>query len=164
VPEKVSAKHDQLCSIEIGPSLSPHLLKKADKILRNNGVDGQQKSVIGKFTFIRLLEGVYPPDKARLCLKELIPICEAFVLPKGDNLAVYAGSFQNPQNAVRFSQMLAQKDIHLTPVSIELETQGQILVVPKVYRKTAESISEEVARLGLNAKVTDINPDSQSKD
>ncbi len=161
---KVSARQDALCSIEIGPSISKQLLEQAKKILRNNGVDVQQKPGIGIVKITRLLEGVYPPDKARLRLEELKPFSEIFVLPERGNVAVYAGSFQNPKNAVRYAQLLAEQNIHVTPVSAEIEIQGVMLVVQQVYRKTAETISKQVSKLGLNVKVTGMDPKSPYTD
>lgn len=147
------AKPDPLCSIEIGPSNNKQVLEQANDMLHSRGFDARQISGTGMMKVTRLLEGVYPTDEAHKRLQDLKKIVEAFVLPEGEKLAIYVGSFHETDRAIRYAELLAEKKIAVTPVAVEIEMQGKILVVKQLGRQTAESISEQMSSLGLIAKV-----------
>lgn len=147
------AKLSPLYSIEIGPCITKLKLKQADEILRSHGFDVRQTSGTGKVKFIRMLEGVYPPDEAYKRLEELKKTVSTFVLPVDNQLAIYVGSFHDSDRANRYLELLEQKKIKVTPTAVEIEKQGTILVVQQIDRKTADTVAEQMSRLGLTAKV-----------
>jgi hypothetical protein len=127
-------------------------LKKADEILRNHGFDARKISGSGAVQFTRLIEGVYPPHEARKRLEELKKTVSAFVLRVDKQLAICVGSFHDSARAVRAAELLEQKKIKVTPTPVEIEMQGTILVVQQIDRKNAETIKEQISKLGLTAK------------
>ena len=145
---------DPLCSIEIGPGINKRVLEQANEMLHSRGFDVRQTSGTGTVRVTRLLEGVYPTKDARKRLKELKKTVDsAFVLPEGGQLALYAGSFCRTDRAIRLMELLEQKRIKVTAVTGEIEKKGRMLVVQQVDRQTAETITEQMSRLGLTAKV-----------
>ena len=107
----------------------------------------------GKVTLTRLLEGVYPSEEAYPRLEAIRKTADAFVMPENGNLAIYVGSFQNPQKANAYAQVLAKKKIEVTLVTVEIEMPGHMLLVQPVERPIAQSLSEQMAQLGLTAKM-----------
>ena len=143
----------QLYSMEIGPCITKRKLKQANEILRSRGFDARQISGTGAVRFTRLLEGVYPPHEAYKRLEELKKTVSAFVLPVDKQLAIYVGSFHDSDRVIRHTELLEQKKIKVTPIAVEIEMEGTILVVQQIDRKTAEIIAEQMSKLGLTAKI-----------
>ncbi len=149
-----SANLDKLYSIEIGPFINDRELKQANNILHSGGNEVRQTSGAGTVRFSRLFEGVYPPDEVSRRLEALGKMIDsAFVLPEGDQFALYLGSFHDPDRAIRFAEMLEQKGIKVNVVVAEKEMQGTILVVQQVDQQAAESITEQMSRMGFTVKL-----------
>ncbi|MBT8351578.1 MAG: hypothetical protein KJO26_10145, partial [Deltaproteobacteria bacterium] len=155
-PDKLSPFY----SIEIGPCITTQALKQANEILRSQGFDARQISGTGAVQFTRMLEGVYPPHEAYRRLEELKKTVAAFVWPLDKQLAIYVGSFHDPDRAIRHMELLEQKKIKVTPTVVNIEMQGTILVVEKIDRKTAETIAGQVSEIGLTANVISSIPSS----
>lgn len=149
-----SADRDTLFSIAIGPCTNERLVEQVSEMLHNRGLEARQTPGTGTVRFTRLLEGVYFPEAAYARLEAVKQVADAFVLPEAGKLAIYVGSFQNHEAAIRHAQVLAGKNIAVTPVAAQMERQGTMLVVRRVDRETAESISRQVSRIGLSATVT----------
>ena len=152
-------KSTSLYTVEIGPCISRHELNQATKVLRNHGFTPREISGSGPVKMVRLREGVYPHDEALRQLALLKKTVDsAFLLPERGQLGLYAGSFHDSERAVRFLKVLEQKQIKVTAVAVEIEMQGRMLVIQQVDRPTAETIAEQMSRLGLTAKVTASDP------
>lgn len=149
------AKPSLLYSMEIGPCLDQDELDRAREALRDYGGNVRQISGSGPVKMIRLLEGIYPPAEAHRRLDALKKkIDSAFLLPEGAQLGLYTGSYHQAGHAHHLAALLGQKRIKVTPLTCEVEMRGRILVVPKVDRKTADTIIERMAGFGLNTKMT----------
>lgn len=152
------AKLRVLYAVEIGPCINKLELNEATEALNQYGFGVRQILGSGPVKIVRLLEGVYPPEKARrrlAVLKETVD--SAFLLPEGGQFRLYAGSFHESDRAHHFAELLGQKQIKVAEVAVEVEMQGRMLVVQQVDRQTAETIAERISRLGLIAQV--ITPD-----
>jgi len=74
-----------------------------------------------KITMIRLLEGVYPPKQGNMKLQELAAdYPSAFLLPVEQGVALYAGSFRDPERADMLRRELLDKNIFVTAVEVVL--------------------------------------------
>jgi adhesin transport system outer membrane protein len=137
-------------SVEIGPCIMERGLTLAKDILLDHGFVFQQTSGVGKVRFTRLFEGTYAPDEARRRLAVLKEIVDsAFVVPQGEQLGLYAGSFRDHRRAVRFAEVLRRKQIAVTPVNCDLWMRGSILIVRGLDQQDVEKISEQMSKLGL---------------
>lgn len=153
------AKPDTRRSIEIGPCINKPVLEEAKNILHSRGVVARQTPGTGMVTVTRLLEGVYPSDAAYKRLTELKKTVDAFVSPEAGKLAIYVGSFFKADKALRYAELLAEKKIAVTPMAVEIEMQGNMLTVQPIDRQTAVTISEQMSRIGLTAKLIPPAPD-----
>ncbi len=140
---------DILDSIEIGPCANERLMVRAADRLQDLGFDTQSTSCTSKVEVTRLREGRYIPELAYARLATIKKSVDAFVMPEGDKLTIYVGSFHNYEKAIRYANLLAEKDIKVTPTAAEIELKGKMLVVHQVDRLRAETISEQMSELGL---------------
>ena len=147
------ATADMLNSIEIGPCNKERVMAQAIDRLQDLGFDAQSTLCTSRVKVTRLLEGRYIPESAYVRLKTIRKSVDAFVLPEGDKLAIYVGSFHNYEEAIRYAQLLAEKNIEVTPIAAEIDMQGKMLIVQQVDRLSAETISEQMSQIGLTAKV-----------
>ena len=147
------AKADMLNSIEIGPCNKERVMAQAIDRLQDLGFDAQSTLCTSRVKVTRLLEGRYIPESAYVRLETIRKSVDAFVLPEGDKLAIYVGSFHNYEKAIRYAQLLAEKNIEVTPIAAEIDMQGSMLIVQPVDRQTALTISEQMSQIGLTAKV-----------
>lgn len=144
---------DALMTVQVGPCTNKGLLEQADEILHDLGCDPGQAMGTRMIQVTRLLEGVYLPEAAYTRLKAIKKSVDAFVLPEDGKLAIYVGSFHDHEKALHRAQVLAEKNIQVTPVAAEIERQGRVLVMQPVDRRTARTISEQMSKIGLTAKV-----------
>ena len=138
-----------LNSIEIGPCNKERVMAQAIDRLQDLGFDAQSTLCTSRVKVTRLLEGRYIPESAYVRLETIRKSVDAFVLPEGDKLAIYVGSFHNYEEAIRYAQLLAEKNIEVTPIAAEIDMQGKMLIVQQVDRLSAEKISEQMSELGL---------------
>ena len=149
-----------LGSIEIGPCIHERLMIEAMDKLQDLGFDAQSTSCTHTVKVTRLLEGRYIPESAYARLKTIQKSVDAFVMPENDMLAIYVGSFHNYDAAIRYANVLAEKNIEVTPIAAEIEMPGKLLIVQQVDRSSAETISDHMSKLGLTIKT--VAPASQS--
>ena len=96
--------------MRIGPFLSKSTLETAKERLLALGYRPEQTTGRGPVPMIRLLEGVYPAEEARRQLATFKKtVRSAFILPQGEQWALYAGSFYAPERAERLRRTLAAK-------------------------------------------------------
>jgi len=110
-------------------------------------------------TMTRLRVGAYPGKVAREKLTELQPLApSAFLLPEGDHMVLYAGSYYGLDRARLDADLLYQHEIHLD------EETAEVAVPIKTVRfgafsdaEAAEVIAEQAQKLGLDTLVVKQN-------
>ena len=145
---------NSLFSVKVGPFISDGELQQASTRLQELGFQAQRQPGRGQVTMVRLLEGIYPADEARIHLKSLKKVvASAFLLPDGDNLAVYAGSFQDEKRAQKFRDDLANKWVNVALLDSEVTLDGTMLMVLQADHETAQEVAAYISRLGLHTQV-----------
>lgn len=152
----VAAAEIPLFSVIVGPFVSDVELQQALEWLQELGFKAQKSSGSGQVTMIRLLLGIYPEKEAKLqlgVLKEITP--SAFVLPAGDKLAVYAGSFHQKDRALRMQDALAHQLINVNLIDSEVTMSGTMLTVLQADQKTAGEVAAHIFSLGLRTQMVE---------
>jgi hypothetical protein len=145
---------DALYSIKIGPIIEKQELQEAMDILQGQGIDFQQVVGKGPVKVTRLLEGLYPPDKAHKRFNAIRKVVDsAFILAEKGKLAIYVATYHDRVKANQKIQQLAKKNIKVTAVATELKMKGSILVVQDVGGSTIETITDQMSKMGLSANV-----------
>ena len=143
-----------LFTVAVGPFINDIDLQEAIGLLEDLGLQPQKVSGRGLVTMIRLLEGVYPEDEARIHLAELKEIDEsAFLLPLGDKLAVYAGSFHRESWAKEMQNDLAAHMVNVALVESEITMNGTLLTVLQADQQTANEMAAHISSLGLHTQL-----------
>ncbi|MEA3544196.1 MAG: hypothetical protein U9R69_03140, partial [Thermodesulfobacteriota bacterium] len=128
-------------TVRAGPFLGDAELRQTVTWLQTLGLKSQKSSGHGQITMFRLLEGVYPAAVARtrlLVLKKVVR--SAFLLPDGDNLAVYAGSFHQKNRAQQLRDDLLHEKINVTLVDSKMKISGTLLTVLSVDQETVSAV------------------------
>ncbi|MDX2445808.1 MAG: hypothetical protein QNK29_01260, partial [Desulfobacterales bacterium] len=145
---------EALSSIKIGPIIREQKLKKATSILHGNGIDFQQVIEMEPIKVTRLLEGLYPPDKAQKRFKTIQHIVDsAFMIPEKGKIAIYVATYHDRAKAIQKLKQLAQKNLKVTAVATELKRKGTILVANRVDQSYIETITDQMSKLGLPVHV-----------
>ena len=141
-------------SVLVGPYVSLASRDEAALQLKELGFDPQKTKGRGMVAMTRLLEGVYPVAEAQ---KRLVVIKEktgdAFMLPTGEQWAIYVGSFSRVDRASNYAEQLAEKGIKVSLVSTDVEMNGKMLLAVQADQKTARQVAELIGKSGLNAQV-----------
>lgn len=149
-----TAQVTPLYQVLVGPFLSKAAVATASTQLHDLGFAAQPIKGRGMVTMTRLLEGLYPRDVAQDRLTQLKKrIGDAFMLPAGDNWAIYVGSFHDSERAGKYVEMLAAKDVTVTQVSSDVEMNGKMLIASQTDQQTARQIAERIANSGLKTQV-----------
>ncbi|NOY13569.1 MAG: SPOR domain-containing protein [Deltaproteobacteria bacterium] len=147
-------KTTPLYRVMVGPYLNRAAVKKATGQLRELGFEAQPVKGRGMVTMTRLLEGVYPLAEARARLAKIkINIGAAFMLPHGDDWAIYVGSFSDRTRAARYAEELAKKKLKVTQVRSDVEMSGKMLIALQADQKTALQVAALIGKSGLTAQV-----------
>ncbi|MDX9709255.1 MAG: SPOR domain-containing protein [Trichloromonas sp.] len=103
----------------------------------------------------RLLIGVYPPETARAKAKELEPMVpKNFTLPRGEGLALYAGSYTDSNKAQAAVQALAARGVTVTEERAEVETTlWRVSFGGFADKAQAEKVAVQARAAGLEARV-----------
>jgi len=125
------------------------------KKIRKLGYDAKIVNIKRKIPMTRLLVGVYPPNVAAqklIQIKKVTP--DAFIVNKGGQTAVYAGSYLGIDNARVFADTtLSQNGIRVTEEPVEINrTLQRVLFGSFATQAEAEKISREAAGQGVDAK------------
>ena len=145
-----------LFTVNVGPFIRETELQQAISWLREIGFQAQKKLGRGQVVMIRLLEGIYPAEEAQVHLVALKQVVDsAFLMPDGDNLAVYAGSFREDSQARLLRDELAQRMIRVSLVDSEVTMNGTMLTVLQADRKTAGEVAAHISSLGLNTHIVE---------
>ncbi|MCF6266801.1 MAG: SPOR domain-containing protein [Desulfuromusa sp.] len=143
-----------LFTVTVGPFISRADLQQAISQLQELGFQPQKKTGRGQVAMIRLLEGEYPETEARLHLEKLKKVVKsAFLLPEGDNLAVYAGSFHQEDRARQMQADLAQKMINVSLVDSIVTMKGTMLAAIQADQQTAREVAAHISSLGLHTRL-----------
>ena len=143
-----------LFTVTVGPFINTAELHQAIGLLQELGMQPQEKAGRGLVTMIRLLEGVYPAAAARIRLAELKKIVDsAFLLPVGDQLGVYMGSFHQEDRAQKMRDDLAEKMIDVLFVDSEVMMSGTLLIALQADQQTANEVVTHISSLGLHTQV-----------
>ena len=153
-PNKIVS--EQLYSVRIGPLMSKDEMQQAKEVLERLGLPFQRTSGRGLVTMTRLREGIYPEPMAQKRLNEVKKISkEAFLLPQGAEKALYVGSFHEEFKALEFQQELAQKQLKVTPVKVELTMEGPCLVALQADIQTAQQVAAHLQTYGWGIQLID---------
>ncbi|NOQ52710.1 MAG: hypothetical protein GQ578_10895 [Desulfuromonadaceae bacterium] len=152
--EKSASEPGILYRVMVGPYLRKDALGKAQEKLRELGFEAQQTRGSGMVSMIRLLEGTYSATVAHNRLRQVKKVTgDAFLLPSGDKLALYVGSFHDQKRAAGHADELAGKGIHVHPVKGEVEMQGHMLMALQADYQTALQVAERIGNAGLTTQV-----------
>ncbi len=159
IPEKTVANADlndaeKTYDVIIGPFITKSRLHEGEAYLKAKGLLFVSEAGSGPITMMRLREGVYAPDVARKRLAEMVSagFRDSFVLPAGDMLAVYAGSFVDQNRADMLSQDLAQKNITVVQVDAEMNKQGRILRLKDISEPISIELEKEFSDKGIHVQ------------
>lgn len=145
-----------LFTVTVGPFIHSDELQQAISSLQELGLKPQKSIGHGQVSMIRLLEGVYPVAEARVHLARLKQVVNsAFILPSGDQLAVYSGSFHQRVRAQQMRDDLANKRIDVTLVDSEITMKGTMLAALQADQQTAREVAAHISSLGLPTQVSE---------
>jgi len=143
-----------LFTVIVGPFINGEDLQQAISQLQELGFQPQKKPGSGQVAMIRLLEGVYPRAEARRHLAGLKKVVKsAFLLPEGDYLAVYLGSFHQEDRARQMQSDLAQKMIKVSLVDSDVTMNGTVLAALQADQQTAREVAAHISSLGLHTQL-----------
>ena len=143
-----------LFTVTVGPFINSVELRQAMSQLQELGLNPQKNPGRGPIRMIRLLEGVYPAAKARARLAMVQKVVKsAFLMPDGDNLAVYAGSFHQEDRAQQLQEDLADKMLNVTLVNSDITMDGTMLTALQADQQTAREVAGHISSFGLQAQV-----------
>lgn len=135
-----------------GAFISPETMKTATSKVRKLGYQPRtlRDSKMVEMTRVRI--GAFAPDEARSKLMELKTIApDAFTLPEGEQVAVYAASHFNPQAHNAFAEKLRQAG-----VAFEEEKAMRKLPLTELFfgefndRAAAEKVAAQARKAGLD--------------
>lgn len=128
---------------------------QAIRKIKQLGYDAQVTPLTKTQSVTRLLVGAYPPETARAKSRELEPVVpKNFTLPRGDALALYAGSYSDPNKAQAASQALAARGVPVTEERADVETTlWRVSFGGFADKAQAEKIADQARAAGLEARV-----------
>lgn len=128
---------------------------QAIRKIKQLGYDAQVMPLSRNQPVIRLLIGVYPPEIARVRARELEPVVpKNFILPRGDALALYAGSYSDVNKAGAAVQALAARGVSVTEERAEVETiLWRVSFGGFADKAQAQKIADQARAAGLETRV-----------
>jgi cell division septation protein DedD len=119
------------------------------------GYEAQVTPLSRTLPMTRLLIGVYPPATARAKAQELEPMVpKNFTLPRGDALALYAGSYNDTNKAQAAIQALAARGVSVTEERAEVKTTlWRVSFGGFADKAQAEKVADQARATGLEARV-----------
>ena len=139
-----------LYSVSVGPLITSAEVSQAVEQLQQLGFQPEKVRGRGAVTMIRLLEGEYPAKIARKHLERLKQyVNSAFLLPHGEELAVFAGSFHQEDRAIKLQNNLADQKIAVQLVAGNVEMNRTLLTVIQADQQTAQEVTNHLFEIGL---------------
>lgn len=155
IEAKVGEPEAQLQRVSVGPFLTREEIDNATAVLTTMGLQAQSRKGRGPVKMIRLKAGVYSANEADAHLSELKKqSSSAFLLREGSTKVLYAGSFHDQDRARQLQQDLAEKNIFVTPVEVDMTLEGTFLDTLKVDQQTAGQLAEHLCEKGLSARIS----------
>ena len=146
-----------LFTVSVGPFINDEELQQAISRLQELGFQSQERPGRGQVSMIRLLEGVYPAAEAKIHLAALKKVVNsAFLLPDGDKLALYAGSFHQESRARQMQGDLVHEMINVSLINSEVIMDGTMLVALQADQKTAREVVVHISGFGLHTQMVEI--------
>lgn len=128
---------------------------QAIRKIKELGYEAQVTPLTRTLPMTRLLIGVFPPATARAKARELEPMVpKNFTLPRGDALALYAGSYNDTNKARAAIQALAARGVAVTEERTEVETTlWRVSFGGFADKAQADKIADQARAAGLEARV-----------
>ncbi|MDY0268915.1 SPOR domain-containing protein [Trichloromonas sp.] len=128
---------------------------QAIRKIKDLGYEAQVTPLARTQVMTRLLIGVYPPEIARAKARELEPVVpKNFTLPKGESLALYAGSYSDPNKARAAIESLAARGVSVTEERANLDTTlWRVSFGGFADKSQAETAAARARTAGLEARV-----------
>jgi hypothetical protein len=146
---------DRNYSIHAGTCLLESNRLHAEKIVRSLGFEPELTPERREVEMIRLLIGVFSAEEARERLREVAEeAAAAFILPRGNRVAVYAGSYFSIDEARGFSARLARRGIRAQeePAQVMM-TLERVTFGSFNNRAAAREVAVKARAAGLEATV-----------
>jgi len=145
-----------LFSVSVGPLISDDEVAQTINKLQELGFQPEITRRSEVVTMVRLLEGTYPPTVARRHVKKLkTMVTSPFLLPQGDKLSVFAGSFHQKTRAEKLRNELAAKNVVVSLVEGHIKMVGTELVVLQADQQTAKEVAAHLSGLGLKTRISE---------
>lgn len=129
--------------------------RAVEKKLRHLGYSPKIETVNGMVPMTRLLLGVYSPEEADAKKREMISqIPDLFPLKRGEQIALYAGSYQSIDQARKYADELYLRGIHAEEESVSLRLPlKKITYGAFATRADAEKAAKKAVAAGIIAEV-----------
>lgn len=148
--EPVVEQSPELFQVQIGPVIRDAVLQRIRSEIGGHNRSIKEGSGSGLVMMTRLREGRYPKGQAKARLAELKQQApSAFMLPAGDQIELFVGSFRSPQQAEQMRDQLAQQGLAVEAVATTLEMSGTMLHISDLTMAEASRMT----RLGNREKV-----------
>lgn len=123
--------------------------------IKQLGYDAQVTPLNKNQPVTRLLIGVYPPEIARVKARDLEPVVpKNFTLPRGDALALYAGSYNDPNKAKAAVQALAARGVSVTEERADVTTTlWRVSFGGFADKAQADKVADQARAAGLETRV-----------
>lgn len=143
-------------TLTVGVFFSKENQQEVEKKIRRLGYTPKVQTISGMVPMTRLLLGIYDDPAAAQArsqeLSDLIP--DLFSLQEGENVALYAGSFQNIDQARRYAEKLHQQGILADEETVSVRMPlKKISFGSFANRAEAEKAAKRAADAGLAAQV-----------
>jgi hypothetical protein len=127
----------------------------AEKVIRKLGYKPEMREEIREVKMTRLLIGTFPKQKAKAMRKNLLAKApNIFLLSKGDQVSVYAGSYGMPAFAEQEKNRLAAEGIMAEKVAAMMPMPVQILTFGVFTdRSAAQTAADLVRATGLKVLI-----------
>jgi len=146
-------------TLSVGPFMNSAELNRATKLLQSLDFKPHKRPGTGPTTMIRLLEGVYTESVARSRLLALEKLTDsAFLLPKDNKLAVYAGSFHQESEAQQLRNFLTKRGVDITLTPCEITMKGTLLIVDQAGQQAAQKAVAHITDMGLRVQMISATP------
>jgi len=143
-------------TLSAGAFLNKENQQKVEKKIRHLGYTAKVQTVFVMVPMTRLLLGIYDdPAAAQARSQELLPLIpDLFSLQEGDKVALYAGSFQNSDQARRYAEKLHQQGILADEEAVSVRMPlKKISFGSFANRAEAEKAAKRAMDAGLTAQV-----------
>jgi hypothetical protein len=142
-------------TLRAGAYLLKENLRSAERIVRRLGYEPRVTRTRREVTMTRLRLGLFPPAEADARLRELKALApDAFTLQAGEQVAVYAASYHDLDQARRFADRLYAQGVRVLEEPVQAELPVSLLSFGDFPdRKTAEATAARATKAGLEVYV-----------